>query len=122
MYADDTERAMAFYESVFDWEFERYEPSEVGYWLVMTGPADEPGIDGGLMQRPEEMPRIEGASAFVCTLDVESVDDTLERVTEQGGSVAMETMHVPDVGWHAYCTDTEGNAFGVMQREDPPVA
>ncbi len=122
MCANDTERAMSSYESVFDWEFERYEPSGERYWLAMTGPEDEPGIDGGLMRRPDEMPRVEGAIAFVCTVDVESVDDTLDRVTEHGGSVATEPMHVPGVGWHAYCPDTEGNVFGAMQPEDVPVA
>ncbi|WP_216824780.1 VOC family protein [Salinigranum rubrum] len=98
IYADDVERAMAFYESVFDWQFERYEPSEVDYWLVMTGPDDEPGIDGGFMRRPEGMPRVDGASAFVCTVTVESIDDTLERVTDTAGRSEWRRCTFPTWG------------------------
>ncbi|MCB9411448.1 MAG: hypothetical protein H6525_01140 [Actinobacteria bacterium] len=53
--ADDVERAKAFYSAVFDWEFEDYgEFTGSTYWGIMTGPDDEPGINGGLLPRPAD--------------------------------------------------------------------
>ena len=46
------------------------------------------------------------------------MDDVVEKVTANGGTVTSEKHAVPGVGWQAYFKDTEGNAFGVHQ-EDP---
>ncbi len=49
--ADDPKRAIDFYEKVFGWLIKpMVGPKE--YWLVTTGGAREPGIDGGLMWAP----------------------------------------------------------------------
>ncbi len=29
----------------------------------------------------------------------------------------MSKQAIPNVGWFAYCTDTEGNLFGIMQAD-----
>jgi uncharacterized protein len=34
-----------------------------------------------------------------------------------GGKLVTEKMTVPGVGWMAYCVDTEGNQFGIMQQD-----
>jgi hypothetical protein len=34
-----------------------------------------------------------------------------------GGTVALAKMPIPGIGWLAYCKDTEGNIFGMMQRD-----
>ena len=51
--ADDPERAINFYEKVFGWRFEKWE-GPIEYWLVKTGPEDQPGIDGGLTRREDQ--------------------------------------------------------------------
>jgi len=38
-------------------------------------------------------------------------------ITKNGGKVAVAKMPIPGVGYLAYCTDTEGNVFGVMQPD-----
>ena len=44
--ADDPMRAVAFYQEVFGWKYDKWDgPME--YWLINTGPGDEPGIHGG---------------------------------------------------------------------------
>ena len=48
--ADDPERAIKFYENAFGWKTEKW-AGPMDYWLIMTGPEDEPGIDGGLSKR-----------------------------------------------------------------------
>ena len=111
--ADDPERAIAFYERAFGWRFERWQgPME--YWLVMTGPEDEPGIDGGLARRTDP------PSGTVNTIGVPSVDEAVALVEANGGKVIRAKSAVPGVGWLAYCQDTEGNGFGLM--EDDPEA
>ena len=53
----------------------------------------------------------------MCTVDVSSVDETVQTVTQHGGNVAVPKMAVPGVGWLAYCKDTEGNLFGLMASD-----
>lgn len=48
VYADDVERAIAFYQTVFGWKIEKVQWMD--YWLITTGEG-EPGIDGGLNKR-----------------------------------------------------------------------
>lgn len=109
--ADDPDRASRFYRMVFDWQIEKWE-GPTDYWLVTTGPEDEPGIDGGLARRTEPGAGTEN------TIGVESIDDCLDKITQEGGKILRPKAAVPGVGWLAYCEDTEGNRFGLMQ-DDP---
>jgi predicted enzyme related to lactoylglutathione lyase len=104
--AGDPERAVRFYEEVFGWESSTWDgPME--YWLLTTGPAEEPGIDGAIMRRrDDDQP---GAGAYVCTAEVDSVEDTVKSVEAAGGE---------GVGYHVYFRDTEGNVFGAMQSDE----
>jgi len=105
---DDPERAAKFYTAVFGWKIAKWEgPME--YWLVETGPKDTPGIDGGLMRRP--VPE----SSTYNTIDVPSVDEFIAKITANGGKVVKSKEFIPGVGWFAYCADTEGNVFGIME-------
>ncbi len=113
--ADDPERAAGFYSAVFGWQVSKYEGAE-SYWLVKTGEDDAPGINGGLMARPDP-----SAPGVVNTVDVASVDDAVADVERNGGRLMVPKMAVPGMGWVAYCADTEGNAFGVFQG-DPSAA
>lgn len=111
--ADDTQRAINFYESVFGWKFDKW-GGPTDYWLINTGPDEEPGIHGGLAPRQENDPGI------VNTVGVPSVDEAVVKIKEQGGKVLRPKSAIPGVGWLAYCRDTEGNDFGIM--EDDPEA
>ena len=44
----DLEKTAAFYREVFGWDIQKWE-GPVDYWLVTTGDASTPGINGGLM-------------------------------------------------------------------------
>lgn len=115
IHADDLDRAERFYSDAFGWEFTRWEgPQE--YRLIRTGAEEEPGIDGGMVRRRGPVDG-EAVIAYVCTLDVPSLDEALERVRGLGGSLAVPKMPVPGVGWLAYAKDTEGNVFGMMQAD-----
>ena len=115
IHADDPGRAIQFYSGLFEWEFTRWEGVQE-YWLVKTGLDGQPGINGGLVRRRGTVDG-QAVIAFVCTVDVPSVDQALIRIASGGGSVVMPKMAVPGVGWLAYAKDTEGNIFGVLQPD-----
>lgn len=113
IHAGNPERAITFYQKVFDWSFQKWE-GPMPYWLITTGPNDQPGINGGLIQRQGEVDG-QAVIAYICTIDVKSVDDSIGIVEQNGGTVVVPKMPIPGVGWLVYCKDTEGNIFGMMQ-------
>ena len=116
IHAEDTQRAITFYSTLFGWEFSQWgtEP----YWLVKTGAAAEPGIEGGLVPRhgpgPADMAAV---NAFVCTIGVDDLEAMTARLIAAGGRIALPKMPIPTIGWLAYGKDTEGNLFGMLQPD-----
>lgn len=124
IHAADPERAARFYGDVFGWSIREWTVPGVDvapenrYWLASTGSRDEPGIDGGILVRRGPAPA-EGqpVNAFICTIGVDSLDHYVEKALAAGGTVAVPKMPIEGVGWVAYCKDTEGNLFGMLQPE-----
>jgi len=108
--AENPERAMKFYRDVFKWSFTKW-AGPTDYWIISTGQPGEPGIDGGLM------PRRDPAQPCVNTIAVPNLDASLQAVDQGGGTCVVPKMAIPGVGWLAYCKDTEGHIFGVMQSD-----
>jgi hypothetical protein len=116
IHAADPARAQRFYSELFGWEFTAWGPPGQ-YWVVRTG-SDAPGIDGGLVPRRGPPPdEGQAVNAFVCTVAVSSVDETVAAAQRLGAKVALAKMAIPTVGWLAYLKDTEGNLFGVMAND-----
>lgn len=111
-----------YYSALFGWSFNKWEGGE--YWLIHTGPDEQPGINGGLLPRrgpaPENMAAV---NAFVITVDVEDIDASLAKAAAggSGGAVCVPKMAVPGIGWLGYAKDPDGNIFGMMQA-DPEAA
>ncbi len=103
--ADDPKRAMEFYKKVFGlatvtWEGpNNYRVIAVGYDDKKSKSAIVPHI------RPKD------------TVNVESVDDAVRKIKEAGGTVTVPMQTIPGIGYIAYCTDIEGNLFGVLQPD-----
>ena len=114
--AGDPQRAIDFYADVFGWTFEQWNGNEMEYWLVMTGDEDDPGIDGGLTRRREDAPASSEANAFVCAIETEDVEATIDDVEAAGGVVTTEVMDIERAGRLAYCLDTEGNQFSLWEE------
>ena len=118
IHADDPERAIAFYKSVFDWKIERWGAGDPPYWLVRTGEEGTPGIDGGLMKRMGPPPAdMQPLNSFLNTSDVPDLDRFKKKVDDAGGKQVVKRMPIKGVGWLAYFKDTEGNLFGLMQAD-----
>ena len=122
--ASDPERAAEFYSEVFGWEIKEWIIPDVQmedenrYWLVTTGPETEPGINGGILFRRGSAPVAgQPVNAYVCTIGVASLDESVDKAREAGGSISLPKMAIKGVGWLAYATDVEGNIFGMMQDD-----
>lgn len=88
------------------------------YWMVMTAPANDPspGINGGLHKRMCPLSeKATDVTAFVCTMDVPSIEEYTEKVTAHGGSLVVPKFDIAGMAWQAYCKDTEGNIFGLHE-------
>jgi hypothetical protein len=49
---------------------------------------------------------------------VASIDEFMKKVVKSGGHILTPKLEIPGVGLHAYCRDTEGNIFGLIQRDE----
>ena len=108
--ADNPVRASDFYSKLFGWTFQHWQGGSEDYWIVITGPADQPGINGGMFIR-------KGPVGHVNTVDVENIDAAAAKVVELGGQVVLQKTVIPGVGYNMYCKDTEGSIFGLYQND-----
>jgi predicted enzyme related to lactoylglutathione lyase len=121
---DDIERAKKFYTDVFGWGWQDWsgvtgEP----YWGILTAPMEadgtpskEAGINGGLLKRHGSGPAGGAAvNAFVCTIMVEDIEDTMTKINSSGGMIVVPKTNLGDMAWQAYAKDTEGNILGLHQ-------
>ena len=123
IHAEDPKRAANFYSQLFGWEITRWD-GPVDYWLVSTG-TEPPGIEGAILRRMGENPDPQVPTpviAYVCTVDVENVDEMIDKAKKLGGVEALGKIEVQGVGWQVYYKDTESNIFGMMQAMTQPQA
>jgi uncharacterized protein len=120
IHAKDLDKMQQFYQDVFGWNIQDMGPQMGNYRLVNTGKDEQgspyTGINGGITPRHGDGPKGgEPVNAYVCTIEVENIDATLEKIEKAGGTAALDKMDVPGVGVLAYRKDPEGNIFGVLQ-------
>jgi predicted enzyme related to lactoylglutathione lyase len=115
IHAEDPEKLSHFYTEVFGWKIENW-PGPVDYWLITTGPDDQPGINGAITKRQAPISG-ESIIAYICTVDIPDIDQSIEKVKSHGGQVTTEKMAIPGIGYNCYCKDPEGNIFGLMQSD-----
>ena len=107
--ADDPDRAKAFYSGLFEWRFSDPIPGFDGYHLFIT-PVGPEGMGGAIGKRGENAP--EKLRTYV---HVDSVDASLRKVTELGGTIVEPKADVPGQGWYGVFRDTEGNEIAVWE-------
>ena len=111
--ADDMERAISFYKDVFDWKVDVWSES---YRPVFTnGRAEDPGINGALVERSQ-------AVQSACnTIDVASVDDFVEKIEMHGGNAFNRNSTYPRSGiWRIAKTPRE-TASGSCSTSSLPI-
>ena len=111
--AEDTKRAVKFYQEAFGWQFEDSGMPEIDYQLAHTGGEDEMGIDGAIM------PRSYHDQPVINTIGVGNLEDALAKIEAAGGKREGDIQQIPEVGRFSYARDTEGNLLGVIEPEKP---
>jgi len=105
---DDPENAAEFYSAAFGWTIQKWD-GPIEYWTVSTGAQETPGIDGGFFRAQDEY------QGTINTIEVDSVDESLEKIIQAGGTVVRGKNAVPGIGYQAYCKDTSGVLFGIHE-------
>jgi predicted enzyme related to lactoylglutathione lyase len=107
--ADDPGRAKAFYSGLFGWSFSDPIPGFDDYCLFTT-PVGQEGMGGAIGKRGQSAP--EKLRTYV---HVDSVEASLQKVAELGGSVVTPKEEVPGQGWYGVFSDPEGNEIAVWE-------
>ena len=112
---DDAARGQKFYEQTFGWKIQNI--PEMNYSLVYTTEVDaksmpkEPGaINGGMVKRSATVI----APSFA--IDVENIEEALEKIKKGGGTILKEKTPAGPMGFIAYFKDTEGNVLSLWQN------
>jgi uncharacterized protein len=106
---DDPDATAAFYRDLFGWSFETRTPEGAPrrYAYARMGGLLVGGIGG-----PREDTDPPGWTTYVA---VGSVDETVARVTGNGGTVVTGPADIPRSGRVATCVDPSGAPFGLWQ-------
>jgi len=108
----DPEGAMAFYEGLLGWSFEKNEQNAGGdYWMIHNGG----NMNGGVRRMGDEMPA-EVPAFWLPYFATESVADTLGKVESGGGGVMMPRTEFPQ-GALAVARDPAGATFALFEGE-----
>lgn len=104
--AEDPKKVVNFYKQVFKWEIQKWEYGD--YWLVSTGPENEPGINGAIYPK-------ESDSLVRDTINVDSFQESKEKIESNGGKMLTGKMSIPGMGYNGLFQDIEGNIFGIIE-------
>lgn len=111
----DMERAIAFYESVFDCKLNRQQMDQIDMaWF----PWDEAGggAGGSLVKNDEYYsPSADGVQIYFSSEDVAK---EIAKVGKAGGKVlSLKKEIAPDIGFMALFMDTEGNRISLHSNK-----
>jgi len=101
----DFAKATEFYSTLFGWQI-----------------AEVPGFEGYPMwQAPNKIsggglaPRDDGFTQPRSYVEVDSIDETVAKAKDAGGTVLMEKAEISPTSWWAVIADLDGNAIGLYE-------
>ncbi len=109
----DIGAARRFFEHVLGWRFERF-PLPYEYYRIQAGPAEQPGIDGGI-GAVADAPICGGHPMVNLTMPVQDLDKAIKDVLAAGGTVVEAKTSIPGIGLYATCAEPGGLKFGLIQ-------
>lgn len=108
LYASDWEAAFAFYAARFGWtKAEALDMGPMGAYQLFA--ADGVQI-GGMMNRPEQVPR----PVWQYYFNVPSIGAAIEKLRHGGGQVLMGPHQVPGGSWIVHGVDPQGAHFALV--------
>jgi len=105
----DLGRARKFYEKAFDVELSFEEMGNIKMAMFPFA-QDAPGAAGTLIQGPSYEPSHAGTVVY---FSVDDIDETLRRITANGGKTLLPKKSIGQYGFIAQYEDTEGNRLAL---------
>jgi uncharacterized protein len=112
----DMERAIAFYQKVFDVELQRNQMGDLDMaWFPMI--EDSMGAPGSLVYKEDAYkPSMDGVLIYFTAHSGDAANE-LSRVEAAGGQVLLpKTLISEDAGYMGVIRDTEGNRIAIHSR------
>jgi len=113
----DGPRAKDFYNKVFGWKIDQLGPEMGDYILVTTAESDarpdQPAgaINGGMFPFKPDWPMQHPS----IVIGVDDINDSMKKITDNGGEVMGEPMEIPGTGLYVSFVDSEGNRNSILQ-------
>ncbi len=101
----DMDRAVAFYEAVFETTLVRQEMGPLNMAWFPSEPG-KIGSSGTLLKAESYVPSHQGTLVY---LSVDDIEATLGRVAESGGKILNPKMAIGEFGFVGHFEDSEGN-------------
>jgi predicted enzyme related to lactoylglutathione lyase len=98
-------RTKDFFKNLLGWEFKSFGS---GYLLFNN--------HKGIMVGIREVERIAKGENTVFHINVENIDELLQKAVELGGSIKRGKTIIQAMGWYALFFDPDGNTIGLYQR------
>jgi uncharacterized protein len=111
----DPQAAMAFFEGLFGWRTQEIPGLPQPLWMFFRDEREE-SMQGSLMKLPEGA---EWPSHWIVYFTVESLDGTLAKFKELGGSVQMPPIEI-ETGRVAIALDPQGAVVALYEGEVHP--
>lgn len=106
----DYQAAFNFYNELFGWEqIDSFDMGN-GWMYLIYGHGDR--MYGGMYDKPADQP---GPPAWLFYINVNDIDEAVERVRANGGQVISGPMEVPGGDKVAQCLDPQGAFFALQQ-------
>ncbi|HMT07689.1 MAG TPA: VOC family protein [Pyrinomonadaceae bacterium] len=102
--------AIEFYSKLFGWELPQTKVTPMDYKEIVIG-----GTAYGGMMSMEGDDWGELPSHWATYVAVDSADETVAKITENGGSIHVPPFDAPGVGRMAMVADPSGAAFAIIQ-------
>ena len=118
MPAENKNRMVKFYSTVFGWQTQQLGPEMGEYIVVSTTESGDDGrpkmtgaINGGFYQKTDDL-NTQHPSLVIA---VDDVNESIKKIKSGGGTVLGEPMDIPGVGKYISFIDTEGNRLSILQ-------
>jgi predicted enzyme related to lactoylglutathione lyase len=113
----DLEAAKRLYGELFGWSYMDSGPAFGHYTMAYTAGGHAAAALVPKLADQEHMP-----TAWTVYFGTADIEETVRRITRQGGSIMVPPMHVPASGHMAIAVDPDGAVFGLWQADPFPGA
>jgi uncharacterized protein len=113
IYVQDTARAKAFYESVFQVELEKLDAPEIEMWAFPMD-MEKLGASGALVRMPGFPSGRNSTLVYFRCVDC-AVEEA--RIGAAGGRIQRPKMSIGQYGFVSLAFDTEGNMIGLHSQQ-----